>query len=79
MIATCARYRTGSVCTKEALFMGNVHNALATAIGMAITFLVSGVVWITLIAGLYQLVRDQIRRIHTVRPRSRALARESAR
>jgi hypothetical protein len=52
---------------------------LATAIGMAITFLVSGVVWVTLIAGLYQLVRDQIRRIHTVRPRSRALARESAR
>jgi hypothetical protein len=39
------------------------------------------VVWITLLAGLYQLVRDQIRRVHTVRPssRSRALARESAR
>ena len=61
--------------------MGNVHNALATTIGLAITVLVSGVVWITLIAGLYQLVRDQLRRIHTVRPssRSRALARESAR
>jgi hypothetical protein len=61
--------------------MGNAHNALATALGLAITFLVSGVVWTTLIAGLYQLVRDQIRRAHTVRPssRSRALARESAR
>jgi hypothetical protein len=61
--------------------MGNAHNALATAIGMAITFLVSGMVWTTLIAGLYQLVRDQIRRAHAVRPssRSRALARESAR
>jgi len=61
--------------------MGNAHNVLAATLGLAITFLVSSVVWITLLAGLYQLVRDQIRRVHTVRPssRSRALARESAR
>ena len=61
--------------------MGNTHDALATAIGLEITLIVSAVVWTTLIAGLYQLVRDQIRRAHAMRPssRSRALARESAR
>jgi hypothetical protein len=61
--------------------MGNAHTALATALGLAITFLVSSVVWTTLLAGLYQLVRDRIHRVHTVRPssRSRTLARESAR
>ena len=61
--------------------MGNAHNVLAAACGLAITFVVSGMVWATLMAGLYQLVRDQIRRVRTVRPssRSRGLARESAR
>ena len=56
--------------------MGNLQNILSTVFGLAITYLVPAVVWVTLIAGLYQLVRDEIRQIHVVPRRLRRLVQE---
>jgi sensor domain CHASE-containing protein len=38
-----------------------VENMLSIAFGLAVSVLVSALVWTTLMAGLYQLLREQIR------------------
>lgn len=57
--------------------MGNFQDMLTTAFRLAVTLLVPAVVWTTLVAGLYQLVRDEVSRVR-VRRSSHTLARESA-
>ncbi|RLC65735.1 MAG: hypothetical protein DRI48_06330 [Chloroflexi bacterium] len=44
--------------------MSDVQNVLVAVFRLAITFIVPAVVWTTLAAGLYQLVRDNISRFH---------------
>ena len=43
--------------------MDNLPNALSAVTGLAVTLFVSVTVWITLLAGLYQLIRDEIRQV----------------
>lgn len=45
---------------------------------VAIVFFVPGVVWITLVAGVYQLVRAQVRRFGLLSRGSHALVQKSA-
>ena len=40
------------------------QNTLSTIFELAVTFLVPAVVWLKLIAGLYQLIRDRIHQLH---------------
>jgi len=51
-----------------------MENMLSTVFGLAVAFFVAAVVWITLIAGLYQLVRDGIRQVRLAPRGSRRLA-----
>ena len=48
----------------------NLVHALSTVFELGIALLVPAVVWITLTAGIYQLVRDVLRRRRIVLPRS---------
>lgn len=41
--------------------MENVQTAVALTLALAVIFFVPVLVWLVLIAGLYQLVRDKIR------------------
>jgi hypothetical protein len=58
--------------------MGNLQNMLSIVFGLAVTFFVPGVVWITLVAGLYQLLRDGIRHVRMAPRGSRRLAQKPA-
>ena len=58
--------------------MLNVHNILVTTLRFAVTFLVPAVVWITLLAGLYQLICDRVYRALGGLPAARKLTRQSA-
>jgi Na+-translocating ferredoxin:NAD+ oxidoreductase RnfG subunit len=50
--------------------MNELHGSLFTILQLGLTFSVCAVVWITLMAGLYQLVRDKLHHTHlTQRPR----------
>jgi hypothetical protein len=44
--------------------MNSLQNVLVTIATLIITFSVTAVVWITLAAGLYQLVRDNVSRLY---------------
>lgn len=57
--------------------MDNLQTVLSTVFGLVITVFVPAVVWTTLIVGLYQFVRDSIRRVRVVPRHSQRLARES--
>ena len=59
--------------------MGNLQDVLSTVFGMAVTFFISAIVWITLVVGLYDLVRDKIRQIRVAPRRSQRLVQESQR
>ncbi len=59
--------------------MGNLQDVLSTVFGMAVTFFVPAIVWITLVVGLYDLVRDKIRQIRVAPQRSQRLVQESQR
>jgi hypothetical protein len=54
--------------------MSSWQQALSTIAGLAVTIMVPAVVWTTIAAGLYQLARDRIRRIHLAPRGSRRLA-----
>jgi hypothetical protein len=54
--------------------MSNWQHAVSIVFGLAVTFLVPAIVWTTLAAGLYQLVRDRIHRIRLAPRGSRSLA-----
>ena len=41
--------------------MGGIEGITALVIGIAVVFFVPALVWATVIAGLYQIVRDRIR------------------
>ena len=41
--------------------MGNVEAIIALVIGLAIVLFVPALVWATVIAGLYQIVREKVR------------------
>ena len=49
--------------------MIDVKNTLVAAFTLAVTFLVPTIVWLTLISGLYQLARDELRKVHVALPR----------
>ena len=59
--------------------MASAQNTLITIFGLGVTFLVPAVVWITLMAGLLQLVFDGIRRLGIALPGTQRFARRSAR
>ena len=59
--------------------MINVQNILVTIFVLVVTFFVPTVVWITLIAGLFQLVYDGVRRLEGMLTGWRRLAQRSAR
>ena len=46
---------------------------LSDVFGLAVTFFVPAVVWTTLVAGLYQLVREEVRRVRVTLRRSQRL------
>ena len=41
--------------------MGNIEGIVALVIGIVVVLFVPALVWATVIAGLYQIVRDKIR------------------
>jgi len=53
--------------------MDNLLNSLSNVAGLAVTLFVSITVWLTLLAGLYQLIRDEIRQVQVM---PRRLAQE---
>jgi threonine/homoserine/homoserine lactone efflux protein len=53
--------------------MGNLHASLLAGFQLGLTYLVCAVVWITLTAGLYQLVRNRLRRTHIAQRRAQRL------
>jgi threonine/homoserine/homoserine lactone efflux protein len=53
--------------------MNELHGSLFTILQLGLTFSVCAVVWITLMAGLYQLVRDKLRHTHLIHRRPRRL------
>ena len=59
--------------------MGNWQSVFSTVSWLAVTFFVPAVVWITVSLGLYQLIRDKVRRVRVVSRRSDRFARESLR
>jgi hypothetical protein len=58
--------------------MLNMQNILVNAFGFAVKFLVPAVVWITLIAGLYQLISGRVHRALDGLSGARKLTRRSA-
>lgn len=44
--------------------MENFQSAMSVAVELIVTVSVAALVWITLMAGLYQLVRERIRQLH---------------
>jgi hypothetical protein len=56
--------------------MGGWENSISDVFGLVVTLFVSGVVWVVLLAGSYQLVRDKIRQVRmTSRPSRRFASR----
>ena len=55
--------------------MNALHNSLFTIFQSGITYLVCGVVWVTLTAGLYQLVRDRFYHTRRLQKRTHRLLR----
>jgi hypothetical protein len=53
--------------------MNAPHESLFAILQIGLTYAVCAVVWITLVAGLYQLMRDKLRHIHLVQKRPRRL------
>ena len=56
-----------------------VQGIVVTAFEWSVAFVVPAVVWITLAAGLFQLVRRGVRRVGAAVPNSQSLARKSVR
>jgi hypothetical protein len=50
--------------------MENLQNVLPVAFELIVTVTVAALVWTTVMAGLYQLVRERIRQVHVVAQRS---------
>ena len=59
--------------------MANAQNMVVTISTLGVTFLVPAIVWVTLIAGLFQLVFGGIRRLGIALPGTQRFARRSAR
>jgi len=57
--------------------MVDVKSTLVAASTLALTLLVPAVVWLTLIAGLYQLARKELRKLHVVLPHPRRAEQKS--
>jgi hypothetical protein len=57
--------------------MFNMHDILVTSFVFAVTFLVPTVVWMTLTAGLFQLIYGKVHRVGDGLPASRKLAQRS--
>jgi hypothetical protein len=47
----------------------NLQDVLSVAFELIVTVSVAALVWITVMAGLYQLVRERIRQVHVVAQR----------
>ena len=50
--------------------MENLQNVLSVASELIVTVFVAAVVWTTVMAGLYQLIRDGIRHVYVASQRS---------
>jgi len=50
--------------------MENLQNLVSVAVELIVTVTVAALVWTTVMAGLYQLVRERIRQVHVVVQRS---------
>jgi hypothetical protein len=46
--------------------MENLQNVVSFAFELLVTVFVAALVWTTVLAGLYQLIRDWIRQVHVV-------------
>ena len=57
--------------------MDALQYVLIDAFGLAVTFFVSGFVWVMLTIGFYQLVRDKLGQVRVMPRRSRRMVRES--
>jgi hypothetical protein len=57
----------------------SVQDILVSVFGLAVTFLVPTIVWVTLGAGLLQLIRKGIHQLRVVLPVARSLAQRSVR
>ena len=55
-------------CILENRRVAAISSLLSDVFGLVMTFFVSAVVWITLAAGLYQLVRKEIDQMHVTPP-----------
>ena len=44
--------------------MGDLQNLASTALELFVTVTVATLVWITVMAGIYQLARERVRRFH---------------
>jgi hypothetical protein len=53
--------------------MDVIHGSLFTILQLGLTYSICAVVWITLVVGLYQLVRDKLRNAHFLQKRPRRL------
>jgi hypothetical protein len=57
--------------------MNRLPDILSFVFGSMVTFLVPAIVWTVLVAGSYQLIREQIRRLRIIPPSSHELAHRS--
>jgi hypothetical protein len=57
--------------------MNRLPDILSFVFGSMVTFLVPAIVWTVLVAGSYQLIREQIRRLRIAPQRSHELAHRS--
>lgn len=59
--------------------MGNVEATVALVIGIAIALFVPALVWATVIAGLYQIVREKVRESRSAQTKPLQEARQPVR
>jgi hypothetical protein len=57
--------------------MIDIKNTLVAAFALVVTFLVPTIVWLTVISGLYQLAREEIRKVHVALPHLRRATEKS--
>jgi hypothetical protein len=50
---------------KESAIMGDIEGIVTLIIGIAGVLCIPVLVWVTVIAGLYQIVRDKVRETHS--------------
>jgi len=57
---------TGDRHQIESVIMGDIEGIVTLIIGIAGVLCIPVLIWVTVIAGLYQIVRDKVRETHPV-------------